>query len=599
MSIYFDPLDKKCKSKTGAITRREEVTLSLFGVPENEECLLELNRDGEHPKRFFMESFKKGKRITLNPMKEGLYFYKFIIGGKCFGRGQERKGDFSSNESYQLLVYEEDFTTPSWFKGGVMYQIFPDRFAKVGERPIGKGKILRKDWGGMPEFRPNEKGIVQNNDFFGGNLKGIASKLDYLSSLHVTTIYLNPVFESSSNHRYDTGNYKKIDSLLGDKADFENLVKEAKLRGIRIILDGVFNHTGDDSIYFNRYGTYDDVGAYQSKQSPYYNWFNFFHYPNEYECWWGIKTLPAVNESSEDYRNYILGEEGVVRYWLQTGIGGYRLDVADELPDPFLKELRTSVKSYDPEALIIGEVWEDASNKISYGVRRQYFWGGELDSVMNYPLKNAIIDYALSGKTACLVETVKMLMDNYPKSVLDCLMNSLSTHDTARILTVLGGKQVFTKEEMSRTFLSEEERQEGIEKVKISACLQYTMPGIPCVYYGDENGMEGYGDPFCRKCFDWEHLNEDLIGFFAKLGEIRAKYRHIFAEGEYVDVYHDDHLLIFSRVSQTDRCFVYVNNSSKIYNLTFDGTFCELLQEQIFTANLQVQPYSYGILVRK
>jgi glycosidase len=423
--------------------------------------------------------------------------------------------------------------------------------------------------------------------------------LDYLASLHVTTIYLNPIFESSSNHRYDTGNYRKIDPLLGSKEDFEYLVNEAKTRGIRIILDGVFNHTGDDSIYFNRYGTYDGVGAYQSKQSPYYPWFNFFHYPEEYECWWGIKTLPAVNESSEDYRNYILGKEGVVRYWLQTGIGGYRLDVADELPDSFLKELRSSVKSFDPDAVIIGEVWEDASNKISYGVRRQYFWGGELDSVMNYPLKNAIIDYAQNGNTACLVETVKMLIDNYPKSVLDSLMNSLSTHDTARILTVLGGKQVFSKEEMSHTFLSDEERRKGIEKVKFAACLQYTMSGIPCVYYGDENGMEGYGDPFCRQCFDWEHLNEDLIGFFAKLGEIRRKYRNIFAEGEYVDVYHDDNLLIFSRVSQTGRCFVYANNSAKIYNLSFDGIFRELLAEKDFNGTIQVQPYSYGILVRK
>lgn len=601
MNFYYDPLDKNCKSITGAAPRGEIIRFRVR-TDEAGECFLDLNRDGCPATAYAMHRTNDGFAVALKIHETGLYFYRFILNGQYIGRGKRRRADAASGEAYQLTVYDENFSTPDWFKGGVMYQIFPDRFAKEGEIAIGAGKILRKDWGGIPEFRPNREGIVKNNDFFGGNFRGVMSKLDYLQSLRVTVIYFNPIFESVSNHRYDTGDYMKIDALLGTKEDFEALVAAAKERGIRIILDGVFNHTGDDSRYFNRYGHYDSVGAYQSPDSPYRDWYDFYDYPRGYHSWWGIETLPAVNEASEGYQNFIFGADGVLKHWLKTGIGGYRLDVADELPDFFLKKLRTAVKEENPDAVIIGEVWESASDKIAYGKRREYFQGDELDSVMNYPLKDAIINYVLSGKAKVLAGTVNLLRDNYPKCSLDCLMNILSTHDTARILTVLAGKNTYDKEEMAVTQLSEAEKRAGIEKVKLAAVLQYTLPGVPCVYYGDENAMEGYIDPFCRRCFDWEHLNDDLISFYQKLGDIRERLRFILSDGEYTEVARGEtSFLLFARVKDGKVCYVYVNNGSEKPDILFkeDCAFVELLSGREYSKKLPVLPYSYGIFIKK
>ena len=478
-----------------------------------------------------------------------------------------------------------------------MYQIFPDRFFKSGDCPVGEHKILR-EWGEMPYFRPNEYGQVLNNDFFGGNFNGIREKLGYLKGLGVTVLYLNPIFEAFSNHRYDTGDYTKVDSLLGTEEDFDALVQEADRQGIKIILDGVFNHTGADSRYFNLYGRYDSLGAYQSTRSPYADWYSFHPFPDEYDCWWGIRTLPAVNERSESYRKFILGEDGIVRRWLRHGIGGYRLDVADELPEFFLKELRKAVKEEAPDAVILGEVWEDASNKVSYGVRREYLQGSELDSVMDYPLKNAIIHFVRTGNTAGLRETLAMLRDNYPAPALNCLMNILGTHDTPRILTALCCEELADKEEMARTFLSDEAKRRGKELLKTAALLQFTLPGVPCVYYGDENGMEGYADPFCRGCYDWEHPDEELRGFYSKLGALRSGVlAEAFRDGEYEEIYADASCLVYMRKA-AQSAYVFVNRSDTEYRITFSGKFIEHLSGEIFTGQLVVKPNSCGVLSR-
>ena len=597
MKFYYNPLDKKCKSILGAVPCNTQLTLNVY-ASEGKECFLEINADGQSAHRYPMLKTDFGWKIVLDTKKIGLFFYRFFADGIYYGRGAGRIAQENADDGWQLTVYDEKFCTPEWFKGGTMYQIFPDRFAKKGEITIEKGKNLRDDWGGLPEFRPDKQGIVQNNDFFGGNIQGIIDKLDYLQSLHITTVYLNPIFKAYSNHRYDTGDYKKIDPLLGDLSDFRQLVCEAEKRGIRLVLDGVFNHTGDDSLYFNKKGTYDEIGAYQSKNAKYYDWYNFYDYPDGYDAWWGIKTLPAVNEHSESYQNFIMGEDGVLKTWLKEGIGGYRLDVADELPDFFLEKLRKAVKEENPDALIIGEVWEDASNKIAYGQRRQYFQGNELDSVMNYPLKEAIIDFVTKGSAGKLVATIGFLIDNYPKCVLDCLMNILSTHDTCRILTVCGGVPAYSKEEMAGTFLTEEEKKSAIEKVKRAALLQFTLFGVPCVYYGDENGMEGYSDPFCRRCFDWEHLNEDLIGFYRKLGKIRKEHRDVFRDGEYIEVYHDDTFLFYARANRKKRIYVYENNGSKRQQIALNGVFTDLITGKTLSKQLTVEPYSYGIFLK-
>ena len=339
MNLYYNPLETACKSQIGAFACRSLLTLNVYTAAGGEEdfsaevCTLVLFRDGEEAKFYPMKKIGERFTITLRFNCVGLYFYHFKVGDRIFSCGRMRKGTFSlTPTNWQITVYEEDYETPDWLKGGIMYQIFPDRFNKVGDYPIDSYKILR-NWGEMPYFRPNQDGQVLNNDFFGGNLNGIRAKLDYLQSLGVTTIYMNPIFEAYSNHRYDTGDYMQIDGLLGTVGDFDCLVEDAKMRGMHVILDGVFNHTGADSRYFNQFGRYPEFGAAQSTNSPYADWFKFHSFPYEYECWWGIRSLPAVNESSPSYQNFIFGEDGVVKTWLRHGIGGYRLDVADELPD--------------------------------------------------------------------------------------------------------------------------------------------------------------------------------------------------------------------------------------------------------------------------
>ena len=602
MQLYFNPLDKACKSRTGAFPRGSLVTFRLYWtdsnkMPDTLDARFVFWQDGKERTPLSMHRTEYGFYVTLRFHQTGLYFYYFRIGDEYFGCGNFRNGAFMPQVnlvSWQITVYDEEYHTPEWMKGGVMYQIFPDRFNKVGDYPVREGKILRNDWGGLPSYLPNEAGKVLNNDFFGGNLNGITEKLDYLQSLGVTVLYLNPVFEAYSNHRYDTGDYLKIDPLLGTEQDFDRLTEEAEKRGIRIILDAVLNHTGSDSRYFNKYGHYDSLGAYQSQSSPYYDWYHFHSFPNSYDSWWGIDTLPAVNEASPSYQQFIFGQEGVLQHWLKHGISGYRLDVADELPDFFLEKLRKTVKEVSPEAVIIGEVWEDASNKIAYSERRKYLQGNELDSVMNYPLKDAIIHFVQTGKTFLLRETLSMLLDNYPKETVDCLMNILGTHDTPRILTVFGGKTCSGKDEMAVTFMTERDKARAKQQVMMAAVLQFTLPGVPCIYYGDENAMEGYQDPFCRRCFDWINTDEELLAFYQKLGQIRRQ-SDVFRNGEYREIFADSGCLVYERRTAEEAIYVWVNNSHGEYSIHADGTHRELLTDTIFSDHLECRPKSYGI----
>ena len=627
MNIYFNPLDTACKSITGGIYREEELQLNLFFLseeyaekevskntflnlsptqcrPPSKEACLVLGKDGEARQRFPMQKTAYGWTMSFKIAETGLYFYSFTVEDNTpIFMGKDRRGETGEpfEKEFQLTVSAEDYRTPDWFKGGILYQIFPDRFCKVGTMPDINGRIPRSDWGGIPAYRPNEKGKILNNDFFGGNLQGIRSKLSYLKSLNVSTIYLNPIFEAASNHRYDTSDYLKIDRMLGSESDLRELTEEAKKYGIRIILDGVFNHTGDNSVYFNKYGTYSSLGAYQSKDSPYYSWYTFQEFPDKYSSWWGIDILPEVNEESKDYQDFVFGNDGVLKHWLSCGIGGYRLDVADELPDFFLQKLRQCVKETDSDAIIIGEVWEDASNKIAYSKRREYLQGYELDSVMNYPLKDGIIHFILTGNAETLANVMRMLQDNYPKQTLDCLMNILGTHDTARILTVLGEKNCYTKDEMAspKMLLDEWEKSVAIEKLKMAALLQYSFPGVPCIYYGDENAAEGYIDPFCRKCFDWENLNESLIEYYRQLGNLRSEFFEIFKDGGYAEIFVNDGCILFQRAKDDKRVYVYANNSSEGYFVTFDGRYREYLQDSVFDSVLEIKPYSYGIFSHK
>lgn len=594
MEIYYNPLDPACKSVLGGVRQNESFTIRIFGKSD-EPCIFVLQRDGCEAQSLHMQNISGGWELQLSFSEPGLYFYWFRLGGRRAALGEDRNAGFSDSASaYQILVYRECFATPAWFKGGIMYQIFPDRFFKSGEILVEKGKWLHRDWHETPEFRPNEKGKILNNDFFGGNFRGILKKLDYLQSLHVTVIYLNPIFRAFSNHRYDTGDYMQLDPMLGSEEDFSALVSECGKRGIRLILDGVFNHTGDDSRYFNKYGTYDEIGAYQSKDSKYYSWYNFRHFPDKYDSWWGIDVLPAVNENFPSYIDFITGENGVLRRWMKYPLGGFRLDVADELPDEFIAKIRSAVKSANGDAVVIGEVWEDASNKIAYSTRRKYFQGEELDSVMNYPLKDAIINFVVSGNTSLLRRTVGMLLDHYPKCVLDSLMNILGTHDTVRVLTALGGVCAYNKEEMAVLKLSAEQRAVATERLKIAAILLYTFFGVPCIYYGDEIGMEGYSDPFCRKPFAWDLIDEDILSHYRWLGELRSRYT-VFRDGDYRELYHDDNCIVFERRKGKEAVITVANLGNNKYTLRFNGVLYNQLSGERCVDRVDIEPHHIAV----
>lgn len=449
-----------------------------------------------------------------------------------FGRGLDgtaTRGDWLPE--WQLTVTECDYKTPNWAKRGVIYQIFADRFCKKGNIPFTKRGRLHSDWYERPDIAEDGK-VYRADDFFGGNIEGIISKLDYIQSLGVKCIYLSPIFKSCSNHRYDTGDYLAIDELFGTEEQFKRLLDEANGRGIEIMLDGVFNHTGADSKYFNREGTYDTLGAYQSKQSPYYDWYYFTHYPDEYACWWGSTVVPTVNKSAQGYRNLVLGENGVIDKWSKLGVKAWRLDVVDELPIDFTYDLCSRIKDEDKDMLIVGEVWEDASTKIAYSEWRPYFMGKQLDSVMNYPFKEAILAYTLDGDKDAFISRVVDILEHYPKQSLDCLMNLIDSHDTARAITTLSGvKPPRDKKDRADFRLSQEQYALAKRRLKFASTLQYVLPGVPCVFYGDEAGVQGWEDPLNRGTYPWGREDTDLINHYQTLGKFRENYAE-FLQGE-------------------------------------------------------------------
>ena len=575
MVVNYDPLSRDFKSVTGALEEGKRLDIKI-GISGAEKCVLALFADG-NPTETIFDGVKNGEEFSfsINGLSKGLYFYRFYADGKRIGKNDYGFGEEGALNDFQLLCFKGSDSRLSGFAGGVMYQIFPDRFARAKGFGDASGKKLRNDWGGVPEYLPDEFGKIKNNDFFGGNFEGIRRKIDYLKKLGVTHLYLNPVFKAYSNHRYDTGDYTCFDPLLGTEDDFTSFVKTLKINGISLIFDGVFNHTGDDSVYFNKYGNYPSVGAYQSKKSPYYDWYVFEDYPDKYLSWWGIDVLPTINKSSEEFENFIAGERGVIDKMMKLGADGVRLDVVDEITDEFVEKINERVKAYGGDKIVIGEVWEDATNKIAYGKRRKYFQGGELDSVMNYPLKNAIIDFALSGKSDLLYKTVREQIDNYPFHALNSLMNILGTHDTPRILTVLGkrGKLETERAKMATEKLTETEKKEAVKMLECCAVLQFCLYGVPCIYYGDEQITEGNKDPFNRTCFV-ENENAELFGHYCFLSGLREKY-DCFKSGETGDIVSCGGFFSFSRKCENKKIFIAVNFGDRPVEITSD---CEVVE---------------------
>ena len=505
---------------------------------------------------------------------KGLYFYYFRIFSGDHSFRLFKQGDDTNMEAgdlWQVSCIPEDFTTPDWAKGAVIYQVFPDRFYKSGNCDL-TGKLepftVHRNWNEEVAWQPTPEGKILNNDFFGGNFKGITEKMDYIASLGTTILYLNPISKSFSSHRYDTGDYKTPDPMLGTEEDFTVLCEAAHARGIRVILDGVYSHTGSNSLYFNKENTFDGVGAYQSKDSPYHSWFTFYHYPDSYHCWWDFDTLPTVRKMDPAFVEYIItGEDSVVAHWLRLGADGFRLDVVDELPNEFTALLKQRIRQIKPDALLIGEVWEDASNKIAYGVRRRYFTDGILDSAMNYPFRTAVLNFMKGvDHGAAFRDAVMTIAENYPPQVLACNMNLLGTHDTPRILTALVDDFDGSRAEKAQRRLSPQQRESALERLTMASFLQYMLPGAPSLYYADEAGMEGYKDPFNRRTYPWGQELAPLLSHFRRLGQLR-KNQPCLQLGQVSFTHWNHGKLAFARELNGKKLRIYCNRTAESWEI--------------------------------
>ena len=551
---------------------------------------------------------KKYYQGEYNKFNEtGLYFYYFEVDinidgnnrklfyGKSINDGSTCEYSYENLNKYQITVHE-DFQIPSWYKEGVMYNIFVDRFnnGNRNKKPSNpkKNSFIYANWSDEPMYIKDKNGEVARWDFHGGNLKGIINKLGYLKRLGVSIIYLSPIFESSSNHKYDTGNYKKIDPMFGDEEILKELIEKANKKGINIILDGVFSHTGADSKYFNKFGNYDEVGAYQSKDSKYSSWYTFNDFPDDYKCWWGVKDLPNVNELNKSYMDYIIyDKDSVINKWTNMGIKGWRLDVADELPTEFIKEIRKELKKNDAESVLVGEVWEDASNKITYNERRNYLVGNQLDSVMGYPFRDNIVSFLKGNITSKELNNKFMtIKENYPKESFKANLNLISSHDVARIKTELHYDEAM---------------------VKLAVATQMTFEGVPYIYYGDEAGLCGGTDPDNRKTYPWKNEDEDMIEFYKEAINIRKKYSVLTnGDTEFIDTNDDD---VFGYIRFNDKCekiLILINRSLENKNISINikentleivdikyssKKYLEFISKEEEEFNLQISPKSFNI----
>lgn len=505
-------------------------------------CTLRVWTDAHGEELIEMRGTALGDRTrysaTYTPAETGIVWYSFDIestDGSVWRYGAREgwttgEGTFAYGDppSFQITVYEPRENQPMWYRDGIVYQIFPDRFARgrdwrqraaasLDTPRKGPARALVEDWSTPPTYKRTDDGRIAEWDFYGGTLEGIVEHLDYLESLGVTVLYLNPIFEAASNHRYDTADYLAIDPMLGDEHEFRRLCAECGRHGISIILDGVFNHAGCDSRYFNKFGNYPGLGAAQGKDSPYANWFKCRD-DGTYAAWWGVDDLPDLNEDDQEFRDFICGKDGVVRKWLRAGARGWRLDVADELSDDFIVQIKDAVLAEKPDALLIGEVWEDASNKTSYGKLRQYFEGKELDGVMNYPLRTALLDFMCNRIGAMeLTARLEQLGENYPRNAFYSSLNLLGSHDRERLFTTLGGApdpDTLSEDQKASYRLDEGQRSLAKSRLWLMALLQMTLPGVPCVYYGDECGLEGFRDPYNRATFPWGGGDHDCTSIY-------------------------------------------------------------------------------------
>ena len=526
----------------------------------------------------------KTYKATIRFNSEGLYWYHFRVEGNqnyIIQQGTQENSICLSNEpnnSFSQLVTAKKVVMKLEEIGGVVYHIFVDRFNRSGKVEVRTGMKLKKSWN-EPLADTDDFDVI-NKECYGGNLRGIIDKLDYIKSLNTKVIYLSPIFYAESYHKYDVADYEKVDPMFGSMADLRELVNKAKERGMIVILDGVFNHVGSDSKYFNMYGKFVGLGAYQSLKSKYVNWFNFYDWPDNYEKWWGVPSLPCLNESNKELREYICGKNGIIEKYMKIGIGGFRLDVVDELTDDFLTQICQKIYSLNKNALIVGEVWEDAAKKVSYDHLRQYFWGHQLNSVTNYPLRSAILKYIETGDAEEYNNCLNIVKDDYPKFVQNNLMNIIGSHDTSRIANEVERIDSAHKKEL----------------IKMASLLEYSFIGIPTIFYGDEVGVKNIKANISRTPYPWGNEDRSLLYWFKKLGEFR-KLKSI-VKGSMQLVKHSDGIIEIVREEEEEKVIIVTNNSDSDYTLSTDEKYYEIITGSTSSKNTFTVP-SKGVLVIK
>lgn len=586
--IYHDSNNIKYRTPFGAVKQDEKIYLRIDTDREYKNCILRVWLPSNREQCFNMQ-FKNNNgelyyEIEVSFNELGIQWYCFIIQDydyklkyyACKDRYSAGEGqliyDFPYNNSFQITCYSKHFVVPQWLKEGrIMYQIFPDRFARdysySYDRSFYKG-IFHESFDEPLGFT---QWGARNDEFYQGNLKGIINKLDYLKSLNVGIIYLNPINESLSNHRYDSYDYNSVAKMLGTPEQFKELCDKAHSMDIKVVVDISLNHTGDSCPYFQ--------DALNNYNSPYRSWY-YIHNDRSYDSWWGFSTLPVLNKYNNEYREYV---KRIIRYWNDLHFDGFRLDVADELPDDFLEFLRREVKSVNPSLCLFGEVWDDVTLKMGYGKLRTYAYGNNQDGIMNYVLRNYIVEFLAPGyqekdvqhkeslNAYDFVNKVNNILSNYPKEFLACSQNFLSTHDINRIYTVLANSELvfnMNKWEQGNYKLNQSQIDIGDKKFIMAWLIQLMMPGNPSLFYGDELGssMTGYNDPFNRKPMNWNAaVNNSFLNKIRELNQLRNE--EVLKTGEIkLEALSNDKLKI-TRYNDSNQISLIINRNLLTYEI--------------------------------
>jgi cyclomaltodextrinase / maltogenic alpha-amylase / neopullulanase len=589
LSLAFDSRSSAHKQPFGAVTAGSTVSFALTSAPgvERVTLVIETRRlEGNQEVLQYTEQARvpmqrgesaAGVRWTAGHRFDTVavygYWFEAQIGGKTFafqnnstpvhwtrekgagglGAVSERPANPGGIRRFRQTVYAPDFAVPEWAPDVIYYYVFPDRFRngnpkndpKPGRDKYQKHGIeFHASWLDKP-YKPGtgDKGdAIYNNDFFGGDLQGIIDKLDYIKDLGANTIYMTPVFRAASNHKYDTADYKQIDPAFGSNADFDRLTREAAKRGIRVIPDASLNHTGSDSIYFDRYGNFKSQGAFEggkpNPKSPYFGWYSFDTTQSDpdkqFKGWVGVTDLPELDKASPGWRDFAYrAKDSVTRHWLRRGASGWRMDVAPWVSDDFWREWRRAVKETRPDALTVAETWFDSS---------KYFLGDMFDSTMNYVFRNAVQEYAAGGSALALAQQLEHLREAYPPPAFHALMNLLSSHDQARALHVFGWHDD-TKDPAAI--------ERAKQRLKLAVLLQMTYPGAPTIYYGDEVGVTGGDDPFNRATYPWADQGGKpdlaLLADFKRFTKLRNEHAVLRRGSMQAPLFADEHVLVLLR----------------------------------------------------